>query len=120
VFFVKCVGHYAYEEYRDAIDQAALGRAFVAGIPVLLDISESTTELPRLEDYARRAACLSALAAPNTALVVAVLTSEARIAIALRGINVMAKHGIQACAFTDFGTAAAWLGVAPVTYACAR
>lgn len=105
----SCVGEYTLEEFRVAIEQAAVADDFTPGMKVLVDGRGATTALSR-EDFRRRAESLAQLATAGTPLRVALLTTEARVPVALRSLNVLAEHRIQACAFTDYATAVAWLG----------
>jgi hypothetical protein len=105
---VRCLRDYTLDEYQGAIAVAVRRPPFIEGTPVLLDIRQSTVILAH-EDYERRSQCLANLAPPGTTLRVAVLTTEGRIPVALRSLNVMADLGIHACAFTDLRTATAWL-----------
>lgn len=111
-FVVVCMGTYSSVDYQRAIEDAASTAAFVAGMPVLLDIRQSDVVVGR-DDYERRCACLAALAAPGASLWVAVLTREERMLVTLRALDGLARPGIIAGAFTSRDTAEAWLRTQP-------
>jgi hypothetical protein len=103
------VGDVSFSACRHAIAQTVRTPSFELGMPVLMDTRLLTVRWAQ-EDWEGHSKDVARLSAPGVPLRVAVLTTEARIPIALQTLQVMADRGIEGCAFTDYTTAVAWLG----------
>jgi hypothetical protein len=106
---VTSEGDYSFADGMTAIERVVFHPKYRLGMPVLLDGRLSTAHPPP-DGYRRAVSVLACLVNPGQQLRVAIVTTEARAAMAERLAEALRHIWMHACVFADPVEAATWLG----------